>query len=84
MVLTSVLLRQQLELQYFLDSKQQLKLFSVPALPLAMLYATAQKGGRERKDCALLELYSTCAMQGEEQVSWVKSSLQAELSVSLA
>lgn len=52
--------------------------------PLGHAYATAKKGGRESKSCALLELYSTCAMQGEEQVSWVKSSLQAELSVSLA
>jgi len=83
-VLTSVLLRQQLELQYFLDSNQQIKPLSVPALPLAMLYTRAKKGGRESKGCDLLELYSTCAMQGEEQVSWVKSSLQAELSVSLA
>lgn len=50
-----MLLRQQLELSYFLDSKQQIKPFSVPAFPLAMLYTAEKKGGRESKGCALLE-----------------------------
>lgn len=54
---------------------------TVPALPLAVPYHSKKEGRRAR---VVLQSHSTCARQGEEQVSWVKSSLQAELSVSLA